>query len=409
MRNKIKYVLIFMFVYITGFSCCSYYKKDGSKEVDSVEKSLIYCDEQIRKTLFQIQNDSCGLPRNINKDSQKWNMTDSYDWTSGFWPGILWYDYEYTQDEFIKSKAVQYTNCLTTLLNPEHRGDHDLGFQFFCSFGNAYRLTNDKFYKEILLKGAEKLAGFYNPKVGTILSWAHMVEQMGWPHNTIMDNMMNIELLFWAAKNGGNPEYYNMAKSHAFLTMKNQFRKDYTNYHVAVYDTINGKFLKGLTNQGYSDESLWARGQAWAIYGFTVVYRETSDKEFLRFVEKITDVYLKRLPHDYVPFWDFDDPEIPDAPKDASAAAITASALIELSTLEDDKLKAAEYKKAAEKMMKSLSSDDYRSEGAKPSFILHSTGNYRGGYEIDASINYADYYYIEALTRYKKMILKDKR
>jgi unsaturated chondroitin disaccharide hydrolase len=278
-----------------------------------------------------------------------------------------------------------------------------LGFQFFCSFGNAYRLTGDEYYKNIMLKGADKLAGFYNPKVGTILSWAHMVELMGWSHNTIMDNMMNLELLFWAAKNGGNPEYYSMAENHARITMKNQFREDYTNYHVAVYDTVDGHFIKGVTNQGYNDDSFWARGQAWAIYGFTVVYRETSDKVFLRFVEKVADVYLQRLPDDYVPFWDFDDPKIPNTPKDASAAAITASALLELSILEDNKQKAAEYKAAAEKMIKSLSSDNYRSGDAKPSFILRSTGNYPSGYEIEASINYADYYYFEALLRYKKL------
>ena len=394
-------VISILFITLSCFSSC----KKKQAEIDS-DKWLSYCNEQVKRTLLEIQNDSCKLPRNIDSDAQKWNLIDVYDWTSGFWPGILWYNYEYTKDKFIKDKAKQYTDCLVSLLDPEHKGDHDLGFQFFCSFGNAYRITGDERYKKILFAGANKLAGFYNKKVGTILSWEHMVEVMGWPHNTIMDNMMNLELLFWTAKNGGNPEYYAMAENHARVTMENQFRDDYTNYHVAVYDTINGNFIKGVTNQGYSDDSFWARGQAWAIYGYTVVYRETKNKEYLRFTEKITDVYLKKLPEDYVPFWDFDDPQIPNAPRDASSASIAASALLELSTLEDDRGKAEEYFNAAEKMLLSLSSKAYLSGEEKASFLLHSTGNYPAKYEIDASINYADYYYIEALTRYKAIASK---
>ena len=194
-----------------------------------------------------------------------------------------------------------------------------------------------------------------------------------------------------------------MAESHARVTMNNQFRKDYTCYHVAIYDTISGKMIKGLTNQGYSDESFWARGQAWAIYGYTMVYRETSDKTYLRFVEKVADKYLSSLPEDFVPYWDFSDPVIPNAPRDASSAAIVASGLLQLSQLEDDKEKSATYFKAAENMLNSLSSDSYISGNKKPAFLLHSTGNYPAKYEIDASINYADYYFIEALIRYKKL------
>lgn len=391
-------------LFMTLSSCLSDKKRQAKIDTD---KYLSYCNEQVKKTLLEIQNDSCKLPRNIDSNAQKWNLIDAYDWTSGFWPGTLWYNYEYTKDKFMKDKAIQYTECLIPLLNTEHKGDHDLGFQFFCSFGNAYRITGDEKYKKIILRGADKLAGFYNKKVGTILSWSHMVDQMGWPHNTIMDNMMNLEILFWAAKNGGNPEYYAMAESHARKTMQYQFRDDYTNYHVAIYDTINGNFIKGVTNQGYSDDSFWARGQAWAIYGYTMVYRETGNKEFLRFAEKITDVYLKRLPEGYVPYWDFDDPQIPNAPRDASAAAIVASALLELSVLDDDRKKSDEYFYIAEKMLSNLSSNAYLSGESKSSFLLHSTGNYPAKYEIDASINYADYYYIEALNRYRKITSRD--
>ena len=376
----------------------------GLRETDVVgtKKQLSYCDTQIKKTLDAIEGSGL-MPRCIDTDATDWYKIDIYDWTSGFWPGILWYDYENTQNEEIRKAAIHYTESLVPLLDPEHPGDHDLGFQFYCSFGNAYRLTKDDKYKQVLLKGADKLAGFYDPRVGTILSWPGMVTEMNWPHNTIMDNMMNLELLFWAAKNGGNREYYGMAVSHAKVTKENQFRPDGSCYHVAVYDTIDGRFLKGVTNQGYSDSSLWARGQAWAIYGYTLVYRETGDKEYLRFAEKITDIYLKRLPEDYVPYWDFDDPAIPDAPRDASAAAIVASGLLELVQLEDNTDKAEEDRDAAVNILLSLSSDAYQSGIKKPSFLLHCTGNLPGGYEIDASINYADYYYIEALTRYKKM------
>jgi unsaturated chondroitin disaccharide hydrolase len=212
--------------------------------------------------------------------------------------------------------------------------------------------------------------------------------------------MINLEMLFWASKNGGDPRFAEIATRHAEETMEHQFRPDGGNYHVAVYDDVTGQFIKAVTHQGYADQSLWARGQAWAIYGYTMVYRETGDKRFLRFAEKVTDLYLSRLPDDGVPYWDFDAPDIPDAPRDASAAAITASGLLELSTLEDDPARATRYFEAAEKMLVTLSSPAYRSGAAAPSFLLHSVGHLPNGSEVDASINYADYYYIEALSRY---------
>lgn len=367
-----------------------------------VDRQLNYCGEQVNKTLA-IVGDTCLIPRSIDAGKEKWYRTTVYDWASGFWPGILWYSYEASHSKQMLHHAEFYTSTLEELLDPAHNGDHDLGFQFYCSFGNAYRLTKNEHYKKAALQGAEKLIRFFNPKVGTIHSWPWMQKEKGWPHNTIMDNMMNLELLYWAARNGGGKKYYDIATSHAQVTMKNHFRPDGSGYHVVVYDTLNGKFLKGVTNQGYSDESMWARGQAWAIYGYTMVYRETQDKTFLRFAEKVTEIYLKRLPDDYIPYWDFDDPAIPNAPKDASAAAIVASALLELSKLEDNKESSARYRKAAEKMLLELSGKNYQSRSINPAFLLHSTGNYPGGYEIDASINYADYYYIEALIRYKRL------
>lgn len=377
--------------------------KAESDKMHWTENQLEYCSQQIGKTLRELPNDSV-LPRSIDAGAATWTTTNNCDWTSGFWPGILWYNYEYSNKLTDKLQALAYTEHQRSLANEQHNADHDIGFQLLCSFGHAYANTGRTEYKEILLAGADKLAQLYNPNVGTILSWPHAVKNDGWPHNTIMDNMMNLQLLFFAAQNGGPKEYKEMAVSHARKTMQNQFRDDFTSYHVALYDSISGNFIRGCTNQGYSDESFWARGQAWGIYGFTVVYRETGDKEFLRFVEKIADVYLRSLPQDYVPYWDFLDPSVPNTEKDASSAAIVASALIELARIEDDDEKADRYIDYAYKMLRSLSSDQYQSRNQNSAFLMHSTGNKPAGYEIDSSINYADYYYIEALSRYRTFL-----
>lgn len=380
----------------------------GSKsKVRWADRQLEYCRRQIARTLEALPNDSV-LPRSIDIDKCSWHTTDAYDWTSGFWPGILWYSYENSGKLSDKLQALAYTERQRPLVEESHEPDHDIGFQLLCSYGHAYQNTGRKEYLDILLEGAAKLAKLYNPKVGTILSWPHAVKSQGWPHNTIMDNMMNLQLLFFAERHGGPEEYRDMAVNHARKTMDHQFREDYSSYHVALYDSITGRFIRGCTNQGLNDESFWARGQAWGIYGFTVVYRETLDKTFLRFVEKITEAYLARLPEDYVPYWDFDDPHIPNAERDASAAAIVASALLELSQLEDNEELARRYILASERMLRSLSSVQYQSRNRNSAFLLHSTGNMPGGYEIDASINYADYYYIEALTRYRKLYANDK-
>lgn len=367
-----------------------------------VNNELTYCHHQILKTITEIDGQEM-MPRNIADSLSNWKLVPIAisEWTVGFWPGILWYNYENTKSESDLNTATYYTEMLEPLTGlPAY--DHDLGFQLFCSYGNAYRLTGNEKYRRILLNAADTLATLYNPKVGTILSWPREVKNSNWPHNTIIDNMINLELLYWAAKNGGDKALYDIATKHAETTLKYHFREDGGNYHVAVYDTITGNFIKGVTHQGYGDSTLWARGQAWTIYGYTMVYRETKDKKFLRFAEKVTDLYLSRLPQKkYVPYWDFDAPGIPNEPKDASAAAIVASALLELYPLEDNTEKAAAYKQAAENMLIELSSKKYQSRDAKPSFLLHSTGHWPNGSEIDASINYADYYYIEALTRYK--------
>lgn len=372
-----------------------------------VDKALDYCDRQVHRTLSELKESNGGsidytmMPRNIMDSLDVWHCrkVDKAEWCGGFWPGVLWYDYEYTRNPKLKEEAEKFTASLK-LLSETPAFDHDLGFLIFCSYGNGYRLTKKPEYKQIIINTADTLATLFNPRVGTLLSWPRNIEMFG-GHNTIMDNMINLEMMFWAAKNGGNPCLYDIAVSHADKTMKYQFRSDYTSYHVAVYDTLTGDFIKGVTHQGYSDDSMWARGQAWAIYGYTMVYRETQDTRYLDFVQKVTDVYLKNLPEDYVPYWDFNDPSIPDAPRDASAACVVASALIELSAYVPHE-KSLIYKDAAVKMLTSLSSDKYQCGKNKPAFLLHSTGHWPNTSEIDAAIIYADYYYIEALLRLKK-------
>ena len=386
-----------------GFCTCAH-QPSGTLDVN---KALDYCAKQTQRTLTELKTDSgidyTMMPRNIMADEQHWNCRKATkeEWCAGFWPGVLWYDYEYTKDKQVLEEAENFTHSLKFLSHiPAY--DHDLGFLVFCSYGNGYRLTKNPAYKQVILDTADTLATLFNPIVGTILSWPREVEPRNWLHNTIMDNMINLEMLFWAAKNGGNPYLYDIAVSHADKTMKSQFRPDYTSYHVAVYDTITGNLIKGVTHQGYADSTMWARGQAWAIYGYTVVYRETKDPKYLDFAQKVTDVYLDRLPEDKVPYWDFDDPSIPNAPRDASAGAVVASALLELSTYLPNGT-GKRYKDAAIEMLTSLSSDSYQSGESKPSFLLHSVGHWPNHSEIDASIIYADYYYIEALLRLKRL------
>lgn len=380
-----------------GLTACSI-KQAFNKEQFS------YLENQASKTLQVIPaNGDAVIPRNVNKDTAKWRYVNYKDWTSGFWPGTLWYLFEATKKEQWKTEADKFSRLLVPL-SQMPAIDHDLGFMIYNSFGNGYRLTGNPEYKEIILRTADTLATLFNPKVGTILSWPRPVPNMEWPqHNTIMDNMINLEMLFWASKNGGSKRLYDIAVSHAETTMKNHFRPDYTSYHVVVYNKDTGQKIKGVTHQGYSDSSMWARGQSWAIYGYTMVARETKDPKFLGFAQKVSDVYLERLHADLIPYWDFSDPAIPKAPRDASAAAVTASALLELSTLIPDNAKSKYYRKKAEKMLKELSSARYLSKDTNSAFLLHSTGHKPAGSEIDASIIYADYYYIEALLRLEKL------
>jgi len=343
------------------------------------------------------------MPRNILDGDTVWNLRKAKleEWCSGFWTGILWMDYTATGDETIRQAAEEYTKALIPVTEAPIY-DHDLGFITINSFLKGYEATGNEQYREIALHAADSLSTLFNPTVGTILSWPRHVKDYG-GHNTIMDNMMNLELLFWAAENGGSGHLKEIAMRHAETTMQHHFREDGSCYHVAVYDTLDGHFIKGMTHQGYADSSMWSRGQSWAIYGYTMVYRFTRDKRFLDFAQKVTDIYLKRLKEtsdDMVPIWDMDDPRGQDAPKDVSAACVVASALLELCQYMD-KEKSNAYRKAAINMLVELSTDSYQSRNRNVAFLLHSTGHHPAGSEIDASIIYADYYYLEALLRLK--------
>ena len=364
------------------------------------EKELAYCNRQIYKTLKAVGTSS-KLPRAIEAGKSSWDMVTPHDWTSGFFPGVLWYDYEYSHEPEIKEKAVHFTKLLESLSSKVT--SHDMGFQMFCSYGHAYRLTKDNYYKDILLKSADELAKLYNPRVGTLLSWPWKVKESNWPHNTIIDNMMNLELLMEAYKLSGDTTLRHIALSHADKTMKCQYRKNYSCPHVVDYDAETGEVRKFDWNNGSDDVSVstWARGQAWGLYGLTMMYRETNDPKYLRHAEYIADflIHHPNLPADGIPYWDYSGSGVSTL-RDTSAASIMASALIELSTYSANK----DYFKTGEKILKNLSSDKYLAKPGKHSFFIlkQAIGNYLRNSELEGGLSYADYYYVEGLLRYFK-------
>ena len=327
------------------------------------------------------------------KIGQRRFCSSIHDWTSGFFPGSLWYTYELTGDSYYKDQAIKYTNMLNPVKN--YKGTHDLGFMMYCSYGNAERLAPNDTVPPALIQTADNLIGRFNPTIGCIRSWDFGT----WNFPVIIDNMMNLDLLFYASRQAGDPKYKNIAITHANTTLKNHFRPDASSYHLVSYNN-DGTVERKQTHQGKNDDSSWARGQAWAIYGYTSCYRETKDTTYLNFAERVADLIMTRVKtDDLIPLWDYDAPDSPETPRDASAAAIVASAMLEMSTMAADGQKYFDY---AEKILKSLSSDTYLAkDGENQGFILmHSTGSLPNGSEIDTPLNYADYYYLEALKRY---------
>ena len=312
-------------------------------------------------------------PRNTEPDGSL-RLVPSKDWTSGFFPGELWYVYEYTHDPFWKEKAEKHTEMLER--EKKNGTTHDMGFKMYCSYGNGYRLTGNPTYKDILIESARTLITRYKPNVGCLRSWDHHADQ--WECPVIIDNMLNLELLFWASRETNDSTFYNIAVNHARTTMKNHFRDDYSTYHVVNYDTITGNPICKVTHQGYADSSAWARGQAWALYGYTMCYRETGLPEFLEQAKHIERYIFTHpnLPEDLIPYWDFNAPEIPNEPRDASAATCIASALYELSTYVPEYK--ALYKEEADRILENLTAH-YRAKpnGDNGFLLLHSTGSKR--------------------------------
>tara|TARA_R110002096_G_scaffold111394_1_gene243138 strand:- start:34442 stop:35626 length:1185 start_codon:yes stop_codon:yes gene_type:complete len=363
----------------------------NSQSIEKASRQLKYISENTNNA-----SDKIRFPRTIN-ESGSLKLVNKRDWTSGFYPGVLWLMYELTKDTDWKEKATLYTNALES--EQFNASNHDIGFKMMCSFGLGYKLTKNESYKKVLIQSARTLTTRFNEKVGCIRSWDHNKDK--WEFPVIIDNLMNLELLFWAWKETGDPVFYNIAVSHAKTTMKNHFRNDYSSYHVVGYDADTGEVISKNTHQGYSDNSSWSRGQAWALYGYTMIYRETNDPIFLKHAENVANyiINIAKLPEDFVPLWDFDLQDLKTESRDASAAAIIASALYELSMLTEQDNK--QYLNVANGIMGALSSDSYFNvKGANKGFLLkHSTGSKPKNSEVDVPLIYADYYYLEALSR----------
>ena len=340
------------------------------------------------------------FPKNYNPATGTFETSNSEWWCSGFYPGTLLFLYEQTKDQALYNEAMRILKPLEK--EQYNKTTHDLGFMMYCSFGNANIIDPKPGYKEILVNSARSLATRFDSAVGCIRSWGKSNDKNNFI--VIIDNMMNLELLFWATKATGDSSFYNIAVTHPNTTIKNHFRPDFSSYHVVEYDPNTGAVKKKRTAQGAADESAWARGQAWGLYGFTVMYRETKDKKYLEQANHIANFILDHpnLPADKIPYWDFNAPGIPNALRDVSAGAVIASALLELSKYSGNAL-SRKYFSAAETILQSLSTDQYKAAaGTNGGFILkHSVGNIPGKSEVDVSITYADYYFVEAMKRYK--------
>ena len=413
MRIQIRIVLYFFLL-----AGCATQKQMASPKKDLlqvIENNFRDASAQYKLMMTRLPADR--FPKTYYAQTDKFQTAASTDWCSGFYPGTLLYLYEQTKDQSLLSEAERILKVLEKEKN--NKTTHDLGFMMYCSFGNAERITSKPEYKDILITSAKSLATRFNPKVGCIKSWDRVKSFNGteWTYPVIIDNMMNLELLFYATKVTDDSTYWNMALRHARNTMKNHVRPDYSSYHVVNYDPETGAVKSRETHQGFADNSTWSRGEAWGIYGFTMVYRESKEKDFLKTAEGMADYFIDHLPKDTIPDWDFnvnqpgynpqwkyDPSRFTEIPKDASAAAVAASALIELSAYVD-KTKSKKYLKAAKDILYALSSPKYKAAiGENGNFILkHSTGSFPANSEIDVPLTYADYYYVEAMKRYKDL------
>ena len=408
-----KLKLLAIILIITNLVACKKEKKETVQPVPKEEskQALIhrvfaFSEKQYDSLIHRIENKKPLLqPRGVTEDG-KLRLKPYRDWTSGFFSGSLWYLYQNNNSEKWKNYAMKFTEALDSVKYITN--SHDLGFMLNNSFGNGYLITKNPSYKQVLIKGAQSLSTRYRPIIGAIQSWdttpdMGWISQRGWDTPVIIDNMMNLDLLYKAFEFTKDATFYNIATQHANTTLQHHFRDDYSSFHVVDYDSKTGKVRSKQTAQGYKDSSSWARGQAWGLYGFTQTFENTKDSLFLNQAKHIADYIMTnpKIPADHIPYWDYDAPNIPDEPRDASAAAITASALLTLQKYVPEKRK--EMLAYAESILRRLSSKDYLANyGENQGFILkHSVGNIHTGEENDKPLNYADYYFLEALSKWK--------
>ena len=400
MKHEFSKIYILIFIILIG---CSKPNKLEEGEIQAIFNQLQEQLNKMKSSVDEARNSSGNnevnqlvSPRSLN-ENQTLKMVSAKDWCSGFFPGCLWLIYEHTLNNEWRIAAEKYTASIEN--EKFNSTTHDMGFKMMCSFGNGYRLTKNKVYKEILIQSAKTLTTRFNPEVGCIQSWD--VHKNNWSFPVIIDNMMNLELLFWATSVTGDSTFYQIAVTHALTTLKNHFREDNSSYHVVDYDPHTGEIVRKVTHQGYSNESAWSRGQAWGLYGFTMCYRETGNIKFLEKAEQIAHYILnhKNLPADKIPYWDFDAPDIPNEPRDASAAAIIASALFEVNNIREQPNR--QFYNVAHEIVSSLAAEKYLAgPGTQKGFILkHSTGSKPHESEVDVPLIYADYYFIEALLK----------
>jgi unsaturated chondroitin disaccharide hydrolase len=396
---KGQWVIFFAGIFIVWLvsGCASELIENESLDIDN---SLVYCTAKLSNTCKNFE-DQHELPRVIHQNEQHWSGSSINSWTSGFYPGLLWLMYNYTGEEQWKQNATYYTELLEPIKRLPWK-THDFGFMMYYSYGLGYDLTQNKKYRAILLETADSLARLYNPAVGAMESWPWMKRKRGWPHTTIIDNMMNLELLFWAAENGGNPNYVNMAIHHARKTQEDFIRPDHSTFHIVVYDSVSPNIIRKETDQGVSAETTWARGHSWATYGFIKAYKYCNEQDFLMTAMDLANYYIQNCPEDLIPYWDFDAPLIPNEPRDASAAAIMASAMLEISSLSNDDEVKQKYYLTALQILSTLSSEEYLST-ENDAFLTHSISSKPANSGVNVSLIYTDYYYLEALLKAKQM------
>lgn len=371
----------------------------SSELLTTIDRNFARATAQYKVMMKNLAPDR--FPKTYYPDKDKFETSNSSWWCSGFYPGTLFYLYQQTKDDVLYQEGLRILKVLEK--EKYNTTTHDLGFMMYCSFGNANQIKPGSENKEILIKSAQSLASRYSDKTKTIRSWD---TKDAAEFKVIIDNMMNLELLFYATRVTGDSSYYKIAVNHANTTMANHFREDYSSYHMIIYDGNTGEVRKKKTVQGYSDSSAWARGQGWALYGYTVMYRETKDPKYLEVANKVAGFILNHpnLPKDKIPYWDFNAPDIPASLRDASAGALIASALLELAAYNSAET-AARYIGDAEVILTSLSSPEYlASPGSNGGFILkHSVGHLPVKSEVDVPLTYADYYFVEAMKRYKAL------